>query len=248
MYRWMVLVGLVCACSSDGAGKADGGPSDADTARDGTPQGDSGEGDGQGAAVAATARLLDPYGVRLEGVSVSNVDSDATCTTDERGECVLEVAGESGFQLAVVDDSVLEHRLFGQAGTEPFTTISFVATGPLTNQIYGLLGVRRDRSKGTIVVGLDNPDLSPATGASAAIDADSEVVFVLGARLPELGDTLVVGGQSIVTFVNVPPGPVTVTASGAEGTTCEVAPVRDVATHTIESVADAVSVVTFICE
>jgi hypothetical protein len=148
----------------------------------------------------------------------------------------------------VTGGDVLEHRLFGQAGTEDFTTISFVATAQLTNQIYAMLGVSRDAAMGTVVVGLDRPNLSPAAGASASIDAASELVFVLGARLPEEGDTLIAGGSSIVTFVNVPPGPVAVTATGAEGTTCHTAPVRDQSSHTIESVAGAVSVVTFICE
>jgi hypothetical protein len=179
---------------------------------------------------------------------VADVLGSASCTTDETGQCSLDVTGESAFQLAVTGDSVLEHRLFGQAGADPFTTISFVATPRLTNQVYALLRVTADPSKGTVVVGLDRPNLSPAVGASAAIDASADEVFVFGASLPESGDTLVAGGSSVVTFVNVPPGPVVVSATGAESTTCLAAPARQAASHSVESVAGAVSVVVFICE
>ena len=199
--------------------------------------------------VVATVRLLDALSsAGVDGLSVADAVGTGTCTTDARGECDVELAGTSAYQLVVTGDSVLNHQLFGQAGTEDFTTISFVATPNLTRQIYSMLGISRDTSAGTVVVGLDTPSLAPATGASAAIDADAELAFVLGSRLPEEGTTLVAGGSSIVTFVNVPPGPVTVTATGASGTSCGVTPARSGNTHTIEAIADVVSVVTFICE
>lgn len=251
MHRWIVLTPFVWACAADGeksdaAGSGDvvdsAAPSDPGT----TASADSGD---VTPPVIATARLLNPMsGAGVAGMTVTDIVDGAVCTTDGQGECALEVAGGASFHLAATDGEHLEHRLFGVAAAEDFTTISFVATAQLTDQVYSLLDVSRDESMGTVVVGLDRPNLSPASGASAAIDAASEMVFVFGATRPEEGDTIVRGGNGVVTFVNVPPGPVTVSATGAEGTTCEVAPAREQTAHIVESVAGAVSVVTFICE
>ncbi len=244
-WTWMAAAACACACGGDKPDYL------ADTGWE-PPQGDSAVDSGSSVPpvpVEVTARLLDPISSRgLSELAVSDVQGAASCTTDADGECSLSVTGSSSFHLSVTGDNVLEHRLFGPAGAEDFTTISFIANARLTDQVYSLLRVSRDSTKGTVVVGLDRPNLSPATGASAAIDGSADVTFVFGASLPEAGDTLVAGGSSIVTFVNVPPGPVTVTATGAEDTTCLAAPARTDAAHTVESVAGAVSVVTFICE
>ena len=254
MNRWIVLTPFVWACAtggekSDGEG-SEGAVDSADSSDPGTTGStDSGDEGDVVPPVVATARLLNPMsGAGVAGMDVTDVVDGAMCTTNGQGECALEVAGSASFHLAATDSDHLEHRLFGMTSADDFTTISFVATAQLTDQIYSLLDVSRDASLGTVVVGLDRPNLSPASGASATIDAASELAFVLGATLPEEGNTILRGGNSIVTFVNVPPGPVTVSATGAEGTTCEVAPAREQSSHTVESVAGAVSVVTFICE
>ena len=193
MRHWMGLALVAVACAGDSEKSTvvdDSGIATVDTASDSGMEAESAE------PVLATARLLDPLSsAGLPGLNVADVDGGATCTTDADGQCGLEVASSAAVQLAVTGDGVLEHRLFGLTGTDDFTTISFVATPNLTRQIYGLLEVSADPSAGTVVVGLDRPNLSPATGASATIDASSEIAFVLGARLPEEGTTLVEGGS-----------------------------------------------------
>ena len=196
----------------------------------------------------ATARLLDPMtGRGVEGLSVTSTFDGSSCETDSAGRCTVPVAQDAAFSLDVTGDAILPHRLQGESDDASFETISFVANATLTDQIYGMVGVSRDPDRGTVVVGLDNPDLSPAYGASAAIDGSAEVTFVLGAGRPIEGDTLVDDGFSIVTFVNVDPGTTTVTATGAEGTTCQAAPAERAASFEVEVAAGVISVVSFIC-
>ncbi|HCH62340.1 MAG TPA: hypothetical protein DFR83_06015, partial [Deltaproteobacteria bacterium] len=112
MYRWIVLAGLLCACSNDADPSSKGGDgepeSDISEARDSAADTGTSGADDDELRVAATVRLLDPYGPRLSGVSVSDVDSEARCTTDDRGECVVDVHRDADFQLSVVEESVLE--------------------------------------------------------------------------------------------------------------------------------------------
>jgi hypothetical protein len=199
--------------------------------------------------VLATIRVLDPLSsAGVEGLVVADLAGDGSCVTGDAGGCDFSTSGQSAFQFSVTGDAYLAHHLFGLTGAADFTTISFIATASMTDQVYNLLRVARDPAAGVLVVGLDRPDLSPATGAQASIDGDSELSFVFGPRQPVEGDTLVDGGSSIVTFVNVPPGPVTVTATGADGTVCAAAPAGQVNTHPVEATAGVVTVVSFICD
>jgi hypothetical protein len=241
---WLLIVGCAGDKSSptDSGATTDSGSETADTA----DTADTAE--EAPVPVQATARLLDPMSGRgVEGLSVTGWDG-SSCETGADGACAVEAPGGQPFFLDVTGDSVLPHRLQGEAADAAFETISFVANATLTDQIYGLVGVERDPEKGTVVVGLDNPDLSPAYGASAAIDGSAEVTFVLGAGRPIEGNVLLDGGFSIVTFVNVEPGFAAVTTSGAGDTSCMAAPAKRSPGFDVEVVAGVISVVSFICE
>jgi len=180
-------------------------------------------------------------GVALEGEL-------GTATTDDEGQGTVEVFGASAFQIGATEDSLMPHLFHGRAGEDAFTLISYVATESLTDQVYELLGIARDPEMGIVVVGLDRPSLAPAVGSGAELNVDYEAAFVLGSQLPEEGTTLVQGGNSIVTFANVPVGQARVTAVPAEGEACLVFPALVGVDHGVEVRANTVSVVVFTCE
>jgi hypothetical protein len=239
----------VWGCGADPAEKDAGSTGASDTSTDDTDTGaGSDTGEQPPEPVNATAILLDPIRARgVEGLQVGGGLDGTSCTTDSDGACTLTVPGSSSFALDITGDSILPHLLQGDAGSEAFETISFVASPTLTDQVYGLLGVARDDAAGTVVVGLDRPDLSPAYGASAAIDGEADLVFVLAGTMPAEGNTLPNGGSSIVTFVNVPPGTVTVTPTGPDGGTCGVAPSEASSTFDVQVEAGVIAVVAFVC-
>jgi len=248
MRLWWLLLAVGCTGDKASEGASSEGTTDSaeDTSADSGDSGDSGE--DAVVPINATARLLDPMsGGGLVDLTVTSPFDGASCTSESDGRCTVVVAADQPFALDVTGDAILPHRLQGEAADEAFETISFVANASLTDQIYGLLGVSRDPNKGTVVVGLDNPDLSPAYGASASIDAPADLTFVFGTSRPIEGDALVEGGFSIVTFVNVEPGAVTVTPTGAAGTNCLAAPAEQSSDFDVEVAAAVISVVSFIC-
>ena len=199
MNRWIVLTPFVWACATGGE-KSDGEGSEGavDSSDPGTTGStDSGDEGDVVPPVVATARLLNPMsGAGVAGMDVTDVVDGAMCTTNGQGECALEVAGSASFHLAATDSDHLEHRLFGMTSADDFTTISFVATAQLTDQIYSLLDVSRDASLGTVVVGLDRPNLSPASGASAAIDAAAEMASYWAPPFPKRATRFYVAGTA----------------------------------------------------
>ena len=117
------------------------------------------------------------------------------------------------------------------------------------------LGIEYDQKSGVIVVGIDistdgsnNPQtLTAAVGASAVIDVDSTQGFIYAPK-PTLGQDIVEGGSSFVTFPNVAVG---------RGCSCKTTArnemrSRSAGTDSGESVevttqADSVTVVSYIC-
>ncbi len=245
MRMWWLM--WAAGCTEDKAARLDPSEEVVDSAEDtSTDSGDSGE--VAAVPIDATARLLDPLsGGGVADLTVASSFDGTSCTSGSDGRCTVTVAAGQPFALDVTGASILPHLLQGDAADQAFESISFVATASLTDQIYGLLGVSRAPDKGTVVVGLDTPALSPAYGASASIGASSELTFVFGASRPIEGDTLVDGGSSIVTFVNVEPGAVVVSPTGADGTTCLASPAEQSSEYSVQVTAGVISIVTFIC-
>ena len=138
--------------------------------------------------------------------------------------------------------------MLGMAGEDDFTFISYMSDRTLTGQVMGMLGRSADPAKGFLVVGLDQPDLSPAVGASAEIDASADATFLLGARGPVEGSEITSAVGGFVTFANVTPGPVEITVTPAEGERCVLFPAGDADPVTVGVYADAVTIITFHCD
>jgi hypothetical protein len=199
------------------------------------------------AQVTGTFQLLNAQsGQGKSDITVTGPLDEAL--TDGDGRALVSLLGEQGFVVRAEGGNLLPHLLQGQAGLEDFVYISFVATQNLTDQVLSYLGGSWDPDTGIVVVGLDTPELAPATGAGASLDGDYELAFVFGPSLPEAGTTLVEGGSSIVTFVGVPPGTVSILAEPAEGSACQLFPALSGSQAQVQVEAGVVSVLTFTCE
>ena len=154
---------------------------------------------------ALTVRLLDPVSLRgLANITLST--GDQSVETDESGRGLVYVQPGS-YEIRMERDGTRPHLLFGQAGTTPFEQVSFFSSERITSFVFQSLGLLDDMSKGMIVIGLDMPNLSPAVGASASIDAAHDDPFILTTRAVS-GDTVIEGAGGFVTFPNVVPGQV----------------------------------------
>ncbi len=201
-------------------------------------------------AAAAVDPVLGTF-VLLDAMTGSPRDDGATVTLDgatvEAGAdgATLSVTPGPFVAVATAADSS-DHRLVGVAGDADFRLYSYMATRTLTGQVMGRLGRAADPAKGFLVVAMDHADLSPATGASAEIDAPYDTAFVLTQSGVEETNAVFAGAGGFVTFTNVQPGPVSVAISPPEGETCGVFPAlaADVPV-TVE--ADTVTVVTWHC-
>lgn len=193
----------------------------------------------------ATFVLLDAMtgDVRDSGVTVETADGQVV-EADEDGATVQLLPGP--FAVVATADDSSPHRLVGVAGEADFTLYSFMANRTLTGQVMGLMGRAADPAKGFLVVAMDHPDLSPATGASASIDAAYDTAFVLKSTGVEETTTIVSGAGGFVTFANVSPGPVDITVTPPDGEACGVFPALadDVE---VSVLADTVTVVTWHC-
>ena len=95
------------------------------------------------------------------------------------------------------------------------------------------LGIEYDQKSGVIVVGIDistdgsnNPQtLTAAVGASAFIDVDSTQGFIYAPK-PTMGQDIVEGGSSFITFPNVAVGQRVVYVNPPQGMRCDLGPCR----------------------
>ncbi len=171
--------------------------------------------------IAGRFKLLDPVtGRGVSNVTVSLDDQEAV--TDAQGEAVLQI-GEGPYAIRMTKSGVRPHTIFGVAGREGFTQVSYFSSEQITRAVFGSLGIQDEPEKGIVVVGLDLPNLAPAVGASASLDTESGDAFVLSQTGALRGDTIEQGQLGFVTFPNVNPGIVDVTVSYAEGA-CAVFP------------------------
>lgn len=201
------------------------------------------------APVAATFDVRNAQnGNGRTGIELLHPDATTTATTDGDGLATLELEANAPFVVPATGGAILPHHLHGDAGDEAFTYITFTASANQTDQVLSYLGATWHPGTGIVVVGIDTPGLAPVYGASAAIDGDSDLSFVFGGSLPEQGDTLIEGGSSVVSFVNVEPGTVLATVTPPGDEDCAVFPARTAAEWAVDVVADTVSVVVFTCE
>ena len=177
------------------------------------------------------------------GVFVSAGDQQGM--TDGSGQSSVMVAA-GPYHVVLETSDARAHHLYGVAGETNFKQISYMSPDNVTLGVFGSLGLQDDPTRGTLVVGLDLPNLAPAVGASASIDSASDPAFIFAGFSPQTGSTLPAGGQSFVTFPNVEPGPTEISALFPDGACLPF--VAEVGDPQVVIHAGEVSVVAFICD
>jgi len=195
--------------------------------------------------VNATLRLLSvTNGQPISDVSVES-DRGSELTGDD-GRATVEVLGNSTYQMTASQTNSMNHIYHGVTGTDDFEVVGFLVDRSTTSAVFSMMGVNQDAANGIVVAALDNPDLSPAVGASASISASDSTPFIFGASgMPENGDTIQSGGGSFVFFPNVPTGTLSVSGLG-QNETCNTFPAGN-DSLTIDVEPDTVHVVVFSC-
>ena len=194
--------------------------------------------------VAASIQLLGVQGGALpEGIVVTSTLESITLDASSAG--TLQVPADAQFYLSVEADTFITHHLTGMAGQEDFRLVSFFASQNIGSVMYNLLNLEQDPEKGILIVALDNPDLSPAVGAAAEIDASHDGAFVSTGFGVAFSNVVNTGG--FVAFPNVPPGDTTITITPPDGKTCTFHPAGG-ADATVTLFADEATVAFFVCD
>ena len=253
---WAIAL-LMMACG--GETEADGGapiPTDSaatdsaatdsattDTATTDTATTDNAATDSGGAKVAATVRVINPAtGAGAAGVTVSAGGVDVT--TDASGKGTVDVPA-GPYQIALNQAGARTHTVFGVAGDKAFEQITYMSPDNITGFVFSSLGLKDDKERGILVVGLDLPNLAPAVGAGATIDKGSDKSFVFAGIQAVFATEIPSNGQGFLTFPNVEPGEVNVTVSYPKGS-CRIFPAEtDAAPVTVT--AGQVTVVAYTC-
>jgi hypothetical protein len=198
--------------------------------------------------VLAEITLIDA----IQGDVMGNVTLTSTLdtqTTNSEGKATILVDEEQAITIEASVAGYMPHLLELYSGRINYSAVSLVASRNATSQIYSLLSpsISVDSTKGVIIVALDNPDLSPAVGATASISTQSDDPFVLTSISASYGNEVVPNAGGFVAFPNVEAGATTITVQSPEETTCVHHPSGNTEQASITVQADAVHVVFFMC-
>ena len=201
-----------------------------------------------------TVRLVNPLtnaGVAGLNIQLESQPSGMGATiegvTGIDGSTAVGAAFDTAYRISVQGEGYPTHHIVGELGDVPVTQISFVSDHMLMMQVFSALGLMPQPDKGTVVVGLDKVDLSPAIGASAELNTTYDQAFVLGSFGPSRGQTIQMGNGGFVSFANVEPGQIPVIVTPPSGSQCKVFPAEQNQRVEIPVFAGEVSVVAFTC-
>jgi len=200
----------------------------------------------QSKPVLAEITLLDA----IQGDTMGNVtltSSLDTQTTNEQGVATILVDEEEAITIEATAPGYVPHFLELHSGRVNYSAVSLMASQSAAEQIFGFLSLTPDTTKGIVIVALDNPDLSPAVGAQASIDVESDNPFILTSFAPEFGNEVLPNAGGFVAFPNVAAGNVNIQVSSPSDSTCIQHPAGETEIADIEVLAGTVHVVFFIC-
>lgn len=207
--------------------------------------GESTNGDPDMSAYKADIVLMDAAdGSPLIDVVLLGDQDTEDVLTNESGEGQTTVSGNYTIKMSL--DGYTDHYYQGRT-SEDFEIIALLASDAFATQIYSMLGLGLDASKGTLIVALDEVDLSPAVGASATIDGNMSQAFVIGATGPSFGTVITSNGSSIVSFPNLESGEYSINTLNANGVACTVFPNGGDEAQQISVRSAAVTVAVYTC-
>ena len=167
--------------------------------------------------------------------------------TDSLGQVTIETDVNELYEVSLSASDTAVHHILGVASEQPSTQITFVSDNSLTQQVFSLLDIVQDSTKGLIVIGLDEPNLSPAVGASADLSVGYETAFVLGQTGPIVQKEITPGVGGFVTFANVDIGVVDLSITPPNNQQCKVFSGEPDEQPTISSRAGEITVIAFTC-
>ena len=204
---------------------------------------------------AVTGHLMTDWTLASSNSSCSTSEDDGACKLALKDNIQFSVLGSND------DEEFQDLNIIGFAsaskGAKDLTT--FMGKRKQLVMILKSLGIEYDPKLGVTVVGLDistdgsnEPNtLTAAVGASALMSrgGDSAISFIYDPA-PSLGSAIVDGGSSFITFANVNVGSIEVEVTApSSDMVCELGPsgVGSGEAVTVESLADVVTVVSYIC-
>lgn len=198
----------------------------------------------QSTRIQARFRVIRPdTGGGFSGVRV--VGEFGESTTDANGFATIEL-NSGPYVVELNAPGARIHRVYGVAGDSDFDQVTYLSTEMITGFVFQAAGRQDDQARGILVVGLDLPSLAPAVGSSASIDATHDAPFIVVGGRPTDGQEIVQGAQGFVTFPNVEPGTVDVSADFADRGVCGVFP-AEMGSGRVEVTAGEVAIIAFTC-
>ena len=195
--------------------------------------------------VQIEVQILDAMTGVKSGVTLRTEHSEET--TDSEGKASVLVSGNQDAIITAESANYMVHHIVGFAKEEDFSMVSLIASRSTTSQVYSMLGISVDDSKGVVIVALDDPNLYPATGAQASISSTHDGAFVFTATGVQQSDT--VQSYGFVAFPNVEVGTTTISVTPPTGQQCWLhAGGEKGANHDVDVVADEVTVALFQCD
>ena len=196
--------------------------------------------------VLAEITLLDAIqGDTMGNVTLtSNLDSQ---TTNEQGVATLLVDEEKPITIEATAPGYVPHFLELHSGRVNYSAVSLMASQSAAEQIFQFLSLTQDTNKGIVIVALDNPDLTPAVGAQASVDVESDPPFILTSFAPEYGNEVLPNAGGFVAFPNVAAGTVNIQVTSPSDSTCIQHPAGETESATVEIQSGTVHVVFFTC-
>ena len=199
--------------------------------------------------------------------AISSTQGDSnTCITESQQGCDVKTTGDAIFEVKAQADQdnrfqdLLLYGFYATAGPGNYTT--YTGDRKQLLRVLNSLNIHYDKeTKGIVVVGLDISNdgtnsphsLVPAVGASAVLKGAPPGFIYKGIK-PQLGQEIIEGGSSFVTFANVDSGHFEVTIEPPPGMACALGPAgMSVESNSNtnfakgEAAPDTITVLSFIC-
>jgi hypothetical protein len=203
----------------------------------------------------------------LEGVEVTT--ELGTSTSDADGVAVVEVPAWSPFQIVSVHPDYHSMYFFGYSCgpgclpelDAPFSEGFFFTGEPMiapsvSSEVASLFGGSVDAAKGHVIVSVLGPVsatvVSAIAGGEVSLSEPYGLAFVEDASARYGVSEGTESRDGAIGFMNIAPGPVTVTVDPPDGTTtCDIFPSEGsyvASSYEIEVYADTVSRLSFVCQ
>jgi hypothetical protein len=195
--------------------------------------------------VTVQVQILDAMTGVKSGVVLTTEHSEESTDTD--GKSSVLVSGNQDIIITAQASGYMDHHIIGIAEETEIEMVSLIASRTTTSQVYSMLGISTDESKGILIVALDDPNLYPATGASADISSNNDGAFIFTATGVQQSNT--VQSYGFVAFPNVDVGTTTISVTPPDNQDCwlHVGGVKG-ASQDVEVFADQVTVALFQCD